>query len=127
MICGMVTPAYANGLTTYQPHHYSTQSISKIEEGIASVYSSWFYGRKTASGNRLNLNEFTIAHRSLPFGTVVLLQNKRNGKIVKAIVTDRGPYVRGRIVDATYAVAKSLGMIKDGIVPIMLSVVDSHQ
>jgi rare lipoprotein A len=76
--------------------------------GTASVYST-DSGSGTASGQKLNPQALTAAHRTLPFGTKVRVTNKRNGKSVVVTINDRGPFIRGRIIDLTPAGAKALG------------------
>jgi rare lipoprotein A len=76
--------------------------------GIASVYSTQS-GNKTASGARLSNGAFTAAHRSLPFGTKVRVTNHTNGRSVVVIINDRGPFIRGRVIDLTPAGANALG------------------
>jgi len=78
------------------------------ESGIASVYSTES-GGKTASGQRLNPGALTAAHRSLPFGTKVLVSNRKNGRSVLVTINDRGPFIRGRVIDVTPAAARALG------------------
>jgi rare lipoprotein A len=90
------------------------------QTGIASVYSTES-GSGTASGQRLNPHALTAAHRSLPFGTKVKVTNKRNGKSVVVSINDRGPFVRGRVIDLTPAAAKAIGM--SGLAPVELEVV----
>jgi rare lipoprotein A len=97
-----------------------TQAVSKNETGIASVYS-YEAGRKTASGERLNAEALTAAHKTLPFGTKVRVTNKSNGKTVVVTINDRGPFVRGRIIDVTPAGARALGF--NGLAPVMIEVV----
>jgi rare lipoprotein A len=94
-------------------HHHQT--------GIASVYSTES-GSGTASGQRLNPRALTAAHRSLPFGTKVKVTNKRNGKSVVVTINDRGPFVRGRVIDLTKAAASAIGM-GWGLAPVELEVV----
>lgn len=77
------------------------------QSGGASWYGS---GRKTANGERFNPNGMTAAHRSLPFGTRVRVENKRNGRSVVVRINDRGPFVRGRIIDLAKGPARALGM-----------------
>jgi rare lipoprotein A len=81
---------------------------ASAESGVASVYSTES-GSKTASGQRLNPGALTGAHRSLPFGTKVLVSNRKNGRSVLVTINDRGPFVRGRIIDVTPAAARALG------------------
>jgi len=87
-----------------------TAPLAKAEaqSGIASVYSTES-GSRTASGARLNPGALTAAHRSLPFGSKVKVTNRRNGRSVVVTVNDRGPFVRGRIIDVTPAGAAALG------------------
>jgi rare lipoprotein A len=85
------------------------------QSGVASVYSTES-GHRTASGARLDPGALTAAHRSLPFGSKILVTNRRNGRSVVVTVNDRGPFVRGRIVDVTPAAAHALGF--SGLVPV---------
>jgi len=78
------------------------------QSGIASVYSTKD-GLKTASGARMRDNAMAAAHRSLPFGSKVRVTNRRNGKTVVVTINDRGPFIRGRIIDLTPAGARALG------------------
>jgi rare lipoprotein A len=81
---------------------------AEAQSGVASVYSTES-GSRTASGARLNPGALTAAHRSLPFGSKVKVTNRRNGRSVVVTVNDRGPFVRGRIIDVTPAAASALG------------------
>ena len=76
--------------------------------GVASIYST-NSGSRTASGKRLNPGALTAAHRTLPFGTNVRVTNKKNGRSVIVTINDRGPFVRGRVIDVTPAAARALG------------------
>ena len=87
------------------------------ESGVASVYSTES-GSRTASGQRLNPSALTAAHRSLPFGTQVRVSNRKNGRSVIVTINDRGPFVRGRIIDVTPAAARELGF--SGLAPVTL-------
>jgi rare lipoprotein A len=82
----------------------------RAEDGMASFYG----GRQTASGEIAGTTRLTAAHRTLPFGTNVLVTNVRNGKTVVVRITDRGPYRRGRIIDVSRAAARELDMIDSG-------------
>jgi rare lipoprotein A len=92
----------------------------RTEAGIASVYTTK-QGSKTASGKRLSDRELTAAHRSLPFGTKVRVTNRRNGRSVVVTITDRGPFIRGRIIDLTMAGANAIGM-GFGLAPVTVNV-----
>lgn len=81
---------------------------SRSESGVASVYSTES-GSRTASGERLNPEALTAAHRTLPFGTHVRVTNRNNGKSIVVTINDRGPFVSGRVIDLTPAGARALG------------------
>ena len=101
---------------------FSTQVIAAPQTGIASVYGNGdgHAGSKTANGERMNPGALTAAHRTLPFGTRVSVVNQRNGKRVVVRISDRGPFVRGRIIDLTPAGARAIGM--SGLAPVTLTV-----
>jgi len=90
------------------------------EAGIASVYA--YETGKTASGEKASATGLTAAHRTLPFGTHVRVVNKRNGKSVVVRINDRGPFVKGRVIDVTPAAAKALGF--SGLTKVALERVD---
>lgn len=92
-----------------------------LQRGKASFYASHFNGRKTASGERLHPDSLTCAHRSYPFGTLLHVYNPANGRSVNVRVTDRGPYVRGRIIDLSWLAAKKLGIIGQGVATVFVS------
>ncbi len=92
-------------------------------EGKASWYGRDFHGGKTASGLRYDMYTFTAAHRTLPLGTVVKVTTLDEGKSVMVCVTDRGPYVRGRIIDLSYAAATQLGLRKKGVGDVNLEII----
>jgi len=97
-----------------------------FEEGLASWYGGKFNGRKTASGEIFDTNKFTAAHRSLPFGTLVRVTNLMNGKVTVVRITDRGPFVAGRVIDLSRIAAFELDMFKYGIVPVKIEVVGKY-
>ena len=82
----------------------------KAQVGKASWYGRMFHGRKTASGEKFNMNAMTAAHRTLPLASWVRVTNESNHKTVVVKINDRGPYVRGRVIDLSYAAAAVLGM-----------------
>ena len=91
------------------PYPYSERSaVSKREHGIASVYTD----HRTASGERFSSRALTAAHRTLPFGTRVAVTSPRTGRSVVVRINDRGPFVRGRIIDLSPAAASELGLTK---------------
>jgi len=94
-------------------------------EGRASFYSNQFHGRKTASGETFNSGKLTAAHPSLPFGTWVRVTNLRNGKDVIVRINDRGPFVKGRIIDLSTSAAKEIGLTKSGTARVKLEALSS--
>jgi len=90
-------------------------------EGLASWYGRDFHGKPTASGEIFDMYEFTAAHPTLPFGTVVRVKNLRNDRTVVVRINDRGPFRSGRIIDLSYAAAVRLDMIGDGVVPVRVT------
>jgi rare lipoprotein A len=81
------------------------------ESGIASWYGPRFQGKRTANGERFNTNELTAAHKTLPFGTRVRVKSQVNGKEVVVRINDRGPFIKGRIIDLSYAAAQAIGLV----------------
>lgn len=88
------------------------------ERGLASWYGNEYHGRTTASGEVFNEWGMTAAHRKLPFGTVVRVTNRKNGERVTVTINDRGPFIRGRIIDLSRGAAEEIGMVRDGVVPV---------
>lgn len=95
-----------------------------VEEGIASWYGPGFHGRTTASGEVYDMEASTAAHPSLPFGTVVRVHNLETGRVTELRVNDRGPFVRGRIIDVSRRGARELGLLGPGIARVRVEVVD---
>ena len=89
--------------------------------GKASYYGRAWNGRKTASGEIFNTDSLTCAHKTLPFGTMLKVTNKNNGKSVVVRVTDRGPYISGRIIDLTLAAAQQIDMVRSGVVNVEIA------
>jgi peptidoglycan lytic transglycosylase len=89
------------------------------QSGIASVYSTK-HSTKTASGTRMTDHALTAAHRTLPFGTKVRVTHSKSGKSVIVTITDRGPFVRGRIIDLAPAAARLLGI--SGLAPVIIAI-----
>lgn len=92
------------------------------QEGLASYYSTEFHGRKTSSGEVFDKNALTAAHRTFPFGTILLVTNQKNGKQVEVKVNDRGPVKPERIIDLSYGAAKEIDMVRDGLVRVRIEV-----
>lgn len=89
-------------------------STAMAQCGKASWYGPGFHGRTTANGEKFNMGALTAAHKSMPFGTKLRVTNKRNGKSVVVRINDRGPFIKGRMLDLSKAAATQIGMIKAG-------------
>lgn len=93
---------------------------ARSQSGIASIYS--YHGSKTASGERTDIHGLTAAHRTLPFGTRVKVTNRRNGKSVIVRINDRGPFIKGRIIDVTPRAAQALAF--SGLAPVTVTILN---
>jgi rare lipoprotein A len=105
--------------TLQAPHHGARRDNETSRSpltGIASVYS----GSRTASGEHMNASAMNAAHRTLPFGTSVTVVNKHNGRTVVVRINDRGPFVRGRVIDLSPAAGRAIGV--SGLTPVSLTV-----
>jgi rare lipoprotein A len=118
-VAGFVAPSEAG-----QDTHLRAKQVRRGLSGIASVYDHTS-GSNTASGERLKESALTAAHPSLPFGTVVEVSNKHNGRKVLVRINDRGPFVRGRVIDLTPAAAQALQF--EGTTEVSLEVVSGHE
>jgi rare lipoprotein A len=94
-----------------------------MEEGVASWYGRPYHGRRASNGEIYDMEKMTAAHRTLPFETWVVVENLKNGKSVKVRITDRGPFIDGRIIDLSHAAAREIEMIGPGIAPVKLTIV----
>ena len=97
---------------------------SHILIGQASWYGNKFHGKLTASGETYNMNAYTSAHRTLPFGTIVRVTNTANNKSVDVKVNDRGPHVKGRVIDLSYKAFTQIGNVKEGTIPVKIEIID---
>ena len=116
-------PSDAHDSTSQVPA--DSAGLKELERGQASWYGPRFHGRRTASGERYDQHALTAAHKTLPFGTVVRVRSLVTGKEVNVRVTDRGPFVRGRIIDVSRAAAEALGMMGLGVKQVSLHIVES--
>ncbi len=93
-----------------------------FEQGLASWYGGKFHGRITASGEIFDTNKLTAAHKTLPFGSIVKVTNLDNGKYVIVRINDRGPFVKGRIIDLSRAAAEAIDLVGKGVARVRLEV-----
>lgn len=113
---------YKIGKRWYQPLKHAR---SFRERGMASWYGKEFHGRKTASGEAYDMYAMTAAHKTLPLDTYVSVYNLNNGKTADVRINDRGPFVRGRIIDLSYEAAQRIGMVGQGTAPVEIVVLGS--
>ena len=102
------------------PSNRNAAETPVASHGIASFYTE---GTQTANGERFDTHELTAAHPTLPFGTRLRVTNVVTGRSMTVRVNDRGPFVRGRVVEVSYSAAKTLGMVRGGIAKVKLDVV----
>lgn len=118
-----IPPAQPAEVEAAQPA--PVQASRSLGSGVASFYGSELHGRRTASGERFDMNALTAAHRTLPFGTRLLVTNPSNGRTVTVRVNDRGPFHGGRVIDLSHAAATQIGLVARGHGRVELAVVDS--
>ncbi len=116
LLAGCSTSPFGGG-DSESGHGYSA-------EGKASYYGSRHHGRRTASGERFDQHALTAAHRTLPFGTRVKVTNLNNDRTVVVRINDRGPHIRGRIIDLSREAAERLGMLRAGVAPVRVESLD---
>lgn len=102
-----------------------TSNSGSSQSGIASYYGKGLHGSRTASGERHNRNEMVAAHKSLPFGTKVKVTNLSNGKEVVVKINDRGPFVKGRVIDLSYGAFSKIENPGKGLTKVKLEVLNS--
>ena len=95
-----------------------------VQRGVGSWYGPRFHGRKTASGETYDMNDFTAAHLTLPLGTVVRVTNEVNGKSTLVRINDRGPYIDGRVIDLSFKAAKELNIVQHGTSDVAIEVIE---
>ena len=117
-LCALLATACATA-PVKQPVDWSTFR----QEGEASWYGPDFHGKTTANGERYNMLRLTAAHQQLPFNTLVKVTNLYNGRAATVRINDRGPFLKGRILDLSYAAAKALGANGPGVIRVQIEVV----
>jgi len=120
LVCIALTLSGCSGLA----RRVETAGPGYQETGQASFYAMKFQSRPTASGERFDQSAYTAAHRKLPFGTKVKVTNVRTGKSVIVRINDRGPFVKGRIIDLSRSAFSKIGDTRAGVIDVKLEVVD---
>lgn len=103
---------------------YARPSQGTVQRGMASWYGSDFHGKPTASGEIYDMHQETAAHKELPLHTIIDVKNLDNGRKIRVRVNDRGPYIRGRVLDLSYGAAQKLGMVEKGLARVEIRVVE---
>ncbi|SFP05593.1 septal ring lytic transglycosylase RlpA family protein [Qipengyuania nanhaisediminis] len=101
-------------LDTFDPPIEVEPATTSLGSGVASYYGRRFHGRRTANGERFDMNAMTAAHKTLPFGSLVQVTNPRTGASVIVRINDRGPYAHGRTIDLSRAAAQQIGLVQRG-------------
>jgi len=112
LLLGIVSPAWAAG------------EAAKVERGLAAVYAQKLIGHRTTSGEKLDREHLTAAHRNLPFGTIIEVTNGENGHKALVRINDRGPHRRGILLDLSPAAAAVLGIGRHATVPVELRIAE---
>ena len=102
----------------------SFNKSKKVYKGISSYYGPKFHGKLTANGEIFDMYGVTAAHKEFPFNTMVRVTNEKNGKSLMIRITDRGPYVDGRILDCSFGAAKKLGFVSEGTAPVKIEILE---
>lgn len=106
-----------------KPIYFPGYPIGYLERGMASWYGPGFHGNKTANGERYDMHKLTAAHRTLPLGSIAVVRSASTGKEVTVRINDRGPFAKGRVLDLSYAGARTLGIVGQGTDQIELRVI----
>jgi rare lipoprotein A len=111
-----------NAVVADDKYQLTGDAARELERGQASWYGPRFHGRRTASGERLDMYALTAAHKTLPFGTLVRVRSVMTGREVDVRINDRGPFIKGRVIDVSKAAAQALGMMENGVHEVLLLV-----
>jgi rare lipoprotein A len=118
-----IAPVLLAGCASVQSADSAKRAVN-LERGQASFYADRYQSRKTASGERYDHGKRTAAHKTLPFGTRVKVTNTKNNKTVVVKINDRGPFVKGRIIDLSKSAFSRIGNTASGILPVTLEVIE---
>jgi rare lipoprotein A len=113
----------ARKTSAHVPTPVKPARVGETETGVASWYGPPYHGRRSANGDIFDMEKLTAAHRTLPFDTWLEVTNLANKKHVDVRITDRGPFVNGRIIDLSMAAARELDMVQAGIVRVKIKVI----
>ena len=122
LVCFTLFACSSNSPTPSSHHSSKKHTVVKTQKGKASYYADKFQGRSTANGEKFDQRKLTAAHKKLPFGTKLRVTNVQNGKSVIVRVNDRGPFVKGRIVDLSRAAFNRIGHTREGVLNVKVEV-----
>jgi peptidoglycan lytic transglycosylase len=122
LLAGMLS-----GACSWIPKGEAQFDVGIKDRGVASWYGEQFHGRQAANGEIFDMDALTAAHRTMPLGSVVRVVNLANGKYLHVRITDRGPYVNGRILDLSRAAAVQLGMAREGTTHVQVEIVGQRR
>ena len=122
LLAGMLS-----GACSWIPKGEAQFDVGIKDRGVASWYGEQFHGRQAANGEIFDMEALTAAHRTMPLGSIVRVVNLANGKYLHVRITDRGPYVNGRILDLSRAAAVQLGMAREGTTHVQVEIVGQRR
>ena len=120
-ICGLLLVSSCT-LKRAEIRYEARSGAGTVQYGVASWYGKKFHGNPTASGEIYDMYQLTAAHKTLPLGTYVMVTNVENNKSVEVKINDRGPFVKGRIIDLSYAAARAIDMVEKGTARVKVEV-----
>jgi rare lipoprotein A len=123
MLCIITLTGMLLGACSWVPKGDAQFDVGIKDRGVASWYGEQFHGKQAANGEIFNMEALTAAHRTMPLGSVVRVVNLSNGRHLHVRITDRGPYVNGRILDLSHAAAVQLGMEQGGLAHVQVEIV----
>lgn len=127
VLCTLTVAGMLLGACSWIPKGTAEFDVGIKDRGVASWYGEQFHGRPAANGEIFNMEAMTAAHRTMPLGSIVRVVNLANGKHLHVRITDRGPYVNGRILDLSRAAAVELGMEQGGLAHVQVEIVGKRR
>lgn len=127
VLCTLTVVGMLLGACSWIPKGTAEFDVGIKDRGVASWYGEQFHGRQAANGEIFNMEAMTAAHRTMPLGSIVRVVNLANGKHLHVRITDRGPYVNGRVLDLSRAAAVELGMEQGGLAHVQVEMVGKRR
>jgi rare lipoprotein A len=112
------------GCTNTEKRTDTNKNVSEVITGKATWYGKKFHGKKTASGEKFDMYAMSVAHKTLPFGKKIIVTNIKTNKSVEAYVNDRGPFIKGVVIDLSYAAFKKIANPDEGFINVKIEVLD---